>query len=73
LKAGQTFRFYCKKGVDGNEDFIGVDFTNLAKKLKIGDHIVINYGKAYLKVVGFETEDEFLEEQAKKDEGKDLG
>jgi len=41
--------------------------------LKIGDHIVINYGKAYLKVVGFETEDEFLEEQAKKDEGKDLG
>jgi hypothetical protein len=59
--------------VEGNEDFIGCDFSKLAQKLKIGDHIVNNYGKAFLKVIGFQGEDEFLEQMENKHGEKELG
>ena len=64
VKAGQKFLIYCKKKVIGNNDFIGVENTDLAKKLKVGDHIICDHGKAFLKVTGFKDEDEFLAEQA---------
>jgi len=37
-----------------------VDFKDLHKKLKINDHIVIDFGAVSLKVVGFEDQEEFL-------------
>jgi pyruvate kinase len=60
LKKDSEFRLLCKKNIEGNKDFMCVDYTNLYKKLKIGDHIVVNYGKAYLKVIDFEEEDQFI-------------
>ena len=36
VKAGQTFLLYCKKKVMGNDSFIGVENTELAKKVKEG-------------------------------------
>ena len=62
LKAGKKFLLYCKKGVKGNDEFMCIENSDLAKKLKIGDHIIIDNGKAFLKVTGFKDEDEFLEE-----------
>ena len=63
----------CRKNIEGNKDFLGVDYTDLYKKLKIGDHIVVNYGKAYLKVIDFEEEDEFLKNYEDKHNDKDMG
>lgn len=60
VKKGQEILLYCKRKVMGDDDFIGVENTELAKKLKIGDHIICDNGKAYLKVTGFKDEDEFL-------------
>jgi len=68
VKGGQEILLYCKRRVVGNDDFIGVDFPDLAKKLKVGDHIVVNSGQCYLKVIDFVDEDEFLAEQASKEE-----
>lgn len=62
VKAGQKFLLYCKKKVVGNDNFIGVENTDLAKKVKVGDHIICDHGKAFLKVTGFKDEDEFLAE-----------
>ena len=62
LKAGQKFLLYCKKSVKGNNEFMCVENSDLAKKLKVGDHIIIDNGKAFLKVTGFRDEDEFLAE-----------
>lgn len=68
IKAGQSFLLYCKRKVTGNNSFIGVENTELAKKLKVGDHIICDNGKAYLKITGFKDEDEFLAEQAAKED-----
>ena len=57
---------YCKKKVVGNENFIGIENSDFAKKLKKGDHIIIDHGKAFLKVTGFKDEDDFLVEQAQR-------
>ena len=46
----------------GNDSFIGVENSELAKKVKVGDHIICDHGKAFLKVTGFKDEDEFLAE-----------
>lgn len=62
VKAGQKFLLYCKKKVMGNDTFIGVENSDLAKKVKVGDHIICDHGKCFLKVTGFKDEDEFLEE-----------
>ena len=66
VKAGQKFLLYCKKKVIGNDNFICVENTDLAKKVKVGDHIICDHGKAFLKVTGFKDEDEFLAEQAQR-------
>ena len=66
IKAGQKYLLYCKKKVIGNDKFIGVENSDLAKKVKVGDHIIIDHGKAFLKVTGFKEEDEFLAEQAER-------
>ena len=64
IKAKQKILLYCKKKVEGNETFVGVENTELAKKIKVGDHVIIDHGKAFLKVTGLKNEDEFLAEQA---------
>ena len=46
----------------GNKNFMSVENSDLAKKLKIGDHIIVANGKGFLKVTGFKDEEEFLEE-----------
>ena len=66
IKAGQKYLLYCKKKVIGDESFIGVENSELAKHIKVGDHVIIDHGKAFLKVTGFKDEDEFLAEQAEK-------
>ena len=55
----------------GSDNFIGVENSDLAKKVKVGDHIICDHGKAFLKVTGFVDEDEFLAEQAKRTDGPD--
>ena len=62
LREGQEFYLYCKKKVEGNKDFICVENSDLAKNVKVGDHIIVGNGNAYLKVTGFKDEDEFLAE-----------
>ena len=42
---------------------MSVENSDLAKKVKIGDHIIVSNGKGFLKVTGFKDEEEFLEEQ----------
>lgn len=60
LKAGQEFRICCKKKLLGDETFVCVDFQELENKLKIGDHVIVDFGSACMKVIGFEEENEFL-------------
>lgn len=44
----------------GDETFAACDFPELADKLKIGDHIIVDFGLVCLKVIGFESESDFL-------------
>lgn len=55
----------------GDETFIVCDFGDLAgilsfyfiliiDKLKVGNHIIVDFGSACLKVTGFESEPDFL-------------
>ena len=60
LRAGQEFRICCKKKLLGDETFATCDFSELESKLKIGDHIIVDFGAVCMKVIGFEDEAEFL-------------
>lgn len=70
LKAGQEFKFCCKKKILGDETFVCVDFNDLNTKIKVGDHIIVDFGAVCMRVVGFEDESEFL--QSKQFEGLDV-
>ena len=78
LKAGQEFRFVCKRKYLGDETFIGlfcntsVDFPDLESKLKIGDHIILDFGAVCLKVIGFEDEHQFLVSKQLDDGGLEM-
>lgn len=60
MKAGQEFRICCKKKLLGDETFAVCDFSELESKLKVGDHIIVDFGAVCLKVIGFEDEADFL-------------
>lgn len=60
LKAGQEYRILCKRKIAGDESFATVDFKNLANKLKIDDHIIVDFGAVCMRVIGFEDQDDFL-------------
>lgn len=52
-----------KKKMLGDETFAVCDFSgmdDMASKLKIGDHIIVDFGNICFKVVGFEDESDFL-------------
>lgn len=44
----------------GDETFAVCDFSELESKLKVGDHIIVDFGAVCLKVIGFEDESDFL-------------
>ena len=44
----------------GDETFTCVDFQDLESKLKIGDHIILDFGAVCMRVVDFEDESTFL-------------
>lgn len=46
------------------------DFSELESKLKIGDHIIIDFGAVCLKVIGFEDESDFL--ASRQNDGNDV-
>ena len=69
LKAGQEFRIVSKKKILGDETFAVCENFDLGSKVKIGDHIVVDFGNICLKVIGYEEESEFF---LRKQEGKDL-
>lgn len=54
----------------GDETFATVDFQDLSHKMKIGDHIIVDFGAVCMKVTGFEDESDFL--QSKQLEGLDV-
>jgi pyruvate kinase len=60
IPAGQQYLFYCKKKFVGNECCMGIECSDLAKHLKVGDHIIVDHGKAIFRVTGFKDEDEFI-------------
>jgi pyruvate kinase len=60
LKAGQIFKLCCKKKVLGDETFTVVDFQELENKLKVGDHVIVDFGSVCMRVIGFEDEGDFL-------------
>ncbi len=37
-----------------------MDFQELANKIKIGDHIIVDFGAVCMKVIDFEDEADFL-------------
>lgn len=37
-----------------------MDFQELANKLKVGDHLIVDFGAVCMRVVGFEDEADFL-------------
>jgi pyruvate kinase len=53
LKAGQELRIVCKKKIAGDETFAVVDFAELSNKLKVGDHIIVDFGSVCMRVEGF--------------------
>jgi len=61
LKAGQEFKVVCKKKILGDETFTSIDYGDLPEKLKVGDHIICDFGNIVLKVTGFESEFQFLQ------------
>lgn len=60
----------CKKKIPGDETFAVVDFQELSNKIRIGDHIVVDFGSVCMRVVGFEDESDFL--ASKQLEGHDV-
>lgn len=60
MKAGQIFKICCKKKVLGDETFAVVDFQELENKLKVGDHVIVDFGAVCMRVIGFEDEGDFL-------------
>jgi pyruvate kinase len=50
----------CKRKILGDETFAVCDFNDLADKIKVGDHICVDFGSVVLKVIGFESESSFL-------------
>lgn len=60
MKAGQEFRIVMKKKVLGDETFCVCDYGELANKVKVGNHIIVDFGQVCLKVIGFESEVDFL-------------
>lgn len=60
MKAGQEFKICCKKKILGDESFVCVDFQELENKLKVGDHVIVDFGAVCMSVVGFENEADFL-------------
>lgn len=60
LKAGQEFRICCKKKILGDDSFVCVDFQELENKLKVGDHVIVDFGSVCMRVVGFEDEADYL-------------
>ena len=44
----------------GDETFAVVDFQELEDKLKVGDHVIVDFGSVCMKVIGFENESDFL-------------
>ena len=70
LKAGQQFKICCNNKIPGDETFVPVDFKELESKLKVGDHVIVDFGAVCMSVVGFETETDFL--AGKKQEGEDM-
>jgi hypothetical protein len=49
-----------KKKLLGDETFAVCDFSEMSNKLKIGDHIIVDFGNVCFKVIGFENESDFL-------------
>lgn len=37
-----------------------VDFQELENKLKVGDHVIVDFGSVCMRVIGFEDEGDFL-------------
>jgi len=37
-----------------------VDFQELENKLKVGDHVIVDFGAVCMRVIGFEDEGDFL-------------
>ena len=60
IKAGESYLFYCKKKFVGNEQCMGIECSDLAKHLKVGDHIIVDHGKAIFQVTGFRDEEELI-------------
>lgn len=60
MKAGQILKICCKKKVLGDETFAVVDFQELESKLKVGDHVIVDFGSVCMRVIGFEDEGDFL-------------
>lgn len=50
----------CKKKIPGDETFACVDFQELSNKIKVGDHIIVDFGSVCMKVIDFEDEADFL-------------
>lgn len=44
----------------GDDSFVAVDFQDLGNHLKIGDHIIVDFGAVCMKVIGYEKETDFL-------------
>lgn len=40
----------------GDETFATVDYKDLAKKIKINDHIIADFGSVCMRVIGFEDQ-----------------
>jgi len=46
--------------LQGDETFAAVDFKELESKLKVGDHVIVDFGAVCMRVIGFEDEVDFL-------------
>ena len=61
IKRGQQIRFSSNAELTSCDDLFVIDYPNIRDKLMEGEKVIIDYGKVRLKVIGFESEFEYMQ------------
>lgn len=66
VNVGQEIRISSNRQIKGDEDMCVIDYEGIDERVVVGDKILVDYGGVVLTVVGFESEDKFLQNQCRK-------
>ena len=66
VNVGQEIRISSNRNLKGDEEMCVIDYDGIDERVVLGDKILVDYGGVVLTVVGFESEDKWLQNQARK-------